>query len=100
MPGTRGAAGGARRLGTCRKSTQATPPTPDAGVIRTGRVIGSVLVAVTTALVACLSAGAADARRAQAVSPVRVAAFFYPWWGTPASDSRWLHWGQRGMRPP
>ena len=30
----------------------------------------------------------------------RVSAFFYPWYGTPARDGRWLHWSQRGARPP
>ena len=35
-----------------------------------------------------------------AAAPRQVSIFFYPWWGTPAQDSHWLHWHQRGARPP
>jgi len=49
---------------------------------------------LTTALVlACaLAPGAAPA----AAKPVRVAAFFYPWYGTPAVDGDFRHWQPRG----
>jgi glycoprotein endo-alpha-1,2-mannosidase len=49
---------------------------------------------LTTALVfACvLAPGAAQA----AAKPVRVAAFFYPWYGTPAVDGDFRHWQPRG----
>jgi hypothetical protein len=30
----------------------------------------------------------------------RVAAFFYPWYGTPGVDGAYLHWGQNGLSPP
>jgi hypothetical protein len=30
----------------------------------------------------------------------RVAIFFYPWYGTPAVDGGWWHWGQNGHAPP
>ena len=26
--------------------------------------------------------------------------FYYPWWGTPQQDGRYLHWNQRGHLPP
>ena len=29
-----------------------------------------------------------------------VAIFYYAWYGTPARDGAWLHWGQGGSRPP
>lgn len=29
-----------------------------------------------------------------------VAAFFYPWYGTPSWDGSWQHWGQDGRQPP
>ena len=30
----------------------------------------------------------------------RVGIFYYPWFGTPQQDGRYLHWTQGGMRPP
>jgi glycoprotein endo-alpha-1,2-mannosidase len=30
----------------------------------------------------------------------RVAAFYYPWYGTAAKDGSYAHWGQDGHRPP
>ncbi|MBN2555176.1 MAG: hypothetical protein JXA97_04485 [Anaerolineales bacterium] len=30
----------------------------------------------------------------------RVAAFYYPWYGTPAFDGGWIHWDQSGYQPP
>ncbi len=30
----------------------------------------------------------------------RVAAFYYPWYGTPQLDDQWVHWGQNGHLPP
>ena len=30
----------------------------------------------------------------------RVAIFYYPWYGTPASDGDWQHWNQNGHQPP
>jgi glycoprotein endo-alpha-1,2-mannosidase len=29
-----------------------------------------------------------------------VAIFYYPWYGTPATDGGWSHWGQNAHRPP
>jgi hypothetical protein len=29
-----------------------------------------------------------------------VAVFYYPWYGTPASDGAWRHWEQNGHHPP
>jgi glycoprotein endo-alpha-1,2-mannosidase len=33
-------------------------------------------------------------------SPVSSAIFYYPWYGTPAHDGRYLHWAQHGATPP
>ncbi len=30
----------------------------------------------------------------------RVAAFYYPWYGTPQTDGKWIHWNQNGHTPP
>src|SRR5512135_328465 len=30
----------------------------------------------------------------------RVAAFYYPWYGTPQLDGKWIHWTQNGHQPP
>lgn len=30
----------------------------------------------------------------------RVAAFYYPWYGNPDSDRRWVHWEEVGFDPP
>ena len=29
-----------------------------------------------------------------------IAAFYYPWYGAPATDGTWLHWQQAGHTPP
>jgi len=50
---------------------------------------------VAACVLAAAAAGAAGAEPRPLVS-----AFFYPWYGTPASDGRWIHWGQNAMRPP
>lgn len=33
-------------------------------------------------------------------SPPLIAAFYYPWYGAPATDGGWLHWQQFGHAPP
>jgi glycoprotein endo-alpha-1,2-mannosidase len=33
-------------------------------------------------------------------APVRVTAFYYPWYGTSTADGRYQHWGQDGHAPP
>ena len=50
------------------------------------------LVLIALALV--VPGSAASAREAH------VAIFYYPWYGTPARDGAFIHWGQRGFRPP
>ena len=30
----------------------------------------------------------------------RVAAFYYPWYGNPEMDSKWIHWEEGGKNPP
>jgi len=30
----------------------------------------------------------------------RVAAFYYPWYGNPEKDSKWIHWEEGGKNPP
>jgi hypothetical protein len=37
---------------------------------------------------------------ATAQASVRVSAFYYPWYGTPARDGVFQHWAQRGHTPP
>jgi glycoprotein endo-alpha-1,2-mannosidase len=37
---------------------------------------------------------------ANAAADNRVAAFYYPWYGTTATDGRYEHWGQDGHQPP
>src|SRR5580765_4070761 len=37
---------------------------------------------------------------ASALADVRVSAFYYPWYGTPATDGAYQHWGQRSHNPP
>ncbi len=39
-------------------------------------------------------------RRPAPPSAGSVAAFFYPWYGTPSRDGAWQHWGQGGRQPP
>jgi hypothetical protein len=49
-----------------------------------------LLLCVLVALLAPAAAGATD----------RVAAFYYPWYGTPGADGAFAHWQQRGHAPP
>jgi len=30
----------------------------------------------------------------------RIAAFYYPWYGSPQVDGEWIHWDEGGFRPP
>lgn len=46
-------------------------------------------------VLAVLFVGPAGAR-----AGVRVSAFYYPWYGTPAVDGLYRHWSQRGHVPP
>jgi glycoprotein endo-alpha-1,2-mannosidase len=50
----------------------------------------TLLLGLAIALLAPASAPAAN----------RVAAFYYPWYSTPAKDGSYRHWGQAGHRPP
>ncbi|HEU0318454.1 MAG TPA: hypothetical protein VFR49_14050, partial [Solirubrobacteraceae bacterium] len=49
---------------------------------------------VLFALVALVTSGTARA------GSIRVSAFYYPWYGTPALDGAWEHWSQNGHNPP
>src|SRR5690242_14843470 len=35
-----------------------------------------------------------------AVPSYKVAAFYYPWYGNPTTDSQWTHWTQNNHVPP
>jgi glycoprotein endo-alpha-1,2-mannosidase len=49
---------------------------------------------------ACLALAAPAVASAGAPTKTRVAAFFYPWYGTPGIDGAYVHWGQNGLTPP
>jgi hypothetical protein len=51
-------------------------------------------------LLACIALAAPGAAAAGAPTRARVAAFFYPWYGTPLLDGAYHHWGQNGLSPP
>jgi hypothetical protein len=51
-------------------------------------------------LLAALIPAAEGSIAAEGAAPVRVAIFYYPWYGTPALDGAYQHWQQRGYRPP
>jgi glycoprotein endo-alpha-1,2-mannosidase len=51
-------------------------------------------IVLVCALLALVSPAAASAGR------VRVSAFYYPWYGTPALDGAYQHWSQNGHTPP
>ena len=53
---------------------------------------------VVRTLLAC--AVAALLLPAAALASPRVSIFYYPWYGTPARDGAYLHWGQGGHVPP
>jgi hypothetical protein len=51
-------------------------------------------------LLAVLIPAAGGSVGAEGAAPVRVAIFYYPWYGTPGLDGAYEHWQQRGYRPP
>ena len=55
--------------------------------------MGRALVTLVAAALLAGPATAGDARRVSAI-------FYYPWYGTPASDGAWRHWQQNGGAPP
>ena len=57
-------------------------------------------VSFTLLLLASSPASLPAAASAGAPTSPRVAAFFYPWYGTPAVDGAYVHWGQNGLTPP
>ena len=57
--------------------------------------------AFIAAVAALASAGVAGGAPRPADRPApQVAIFYYAWYGTPAADGAWLHWGQGGSTPP
>jgi glycoprotein endo-alpha-1,2-mannosidase len=68
----------------------AAPTETPARLLRVRRLVIVLLLACV------LVPAASDAKRA----PGRVAIFFYPWYGTPALDGAFQHWGERGSSPP
>ena len=51
-------------------------------------------------LLAVMLPAAGGSLDAEGAASVRVAIFYYPWYGTPAHDGAFQHWQQRGYRPP
>jgi glycoprotein endo-alpha-1,2-mannosidase len=59
---------------------------------------GAAFIAAVAALA---SAGVAGGAPTPVERPrPQVAIFYYAWYGTPATDGAWLHWGQGGNTPP
>ncbi len=54
---------------------------------------------IARSLIVCLLAALSFPVIAFAASPT-VAAFYYPWYGTPARDGMWIHWNQNSHSPP
>jgi hypothetical protein len=65
------------------------------------RVLSAVVAAAVSATVLVVGQGSARLFDGAGLSPSpRVGIFFYPWYGTPARDGGYEHWGQRGLAPP
>lgn len=58
----------------------------------------AAIIGTAATLVWAGGAGASP-RPAERPTP-QVAIFYYTWYGTPAADGAWLHWGQGGNAPP
>lgn len=56
------------------------------------------LVIVLLASLALCAGVVVDAQPAGQATDVAI--FYYTWWGTPARDGAWQHWGQAGAAPP
>jgi glycoprotein endo-alpha-1,2-mannosidase len=54
---------------------------------------------VARSLIVCLLAALSLPAIALAAGPT-VAAFYYPWYGTPTRDGMWIHWNQNNHVPP
>ena len=57
------------------------------------RLLSLTLLALAALVLPGVAGAAAPAK-------TRVAAFFYPWYGTPGVDGAYVHWGQNGLTPP
>jgi hypothetical protein len=55
---------------------------------------------LTILLVLALLPAAGGSLAAGGAAPARTAVFYYPWYGTPERDGVYVHWQQRGFRPP
>ena len=56
---------------------------------------------ITAAASALVAAGVGSGAPTPLDPPVpQVAIFYYAWYGTPAVDGAWLHWGQGDNAPP
>jgi glycoprotein endo-alpha-1,2-mannosidase len=65
------------------------------------RFLSLLALALVLPLQAAAGPGASShAAAAQSLSASRVAIFYYPWWGNPARDGRYLHWNADGHLPP
>ncbi len=68
-----------------------------AGLVRVAAVLAATAGAAAL-VVASVGARPID-EASKRLSP-RVGIFFYPWYGTPARDGSYEHWGQHGVLPP
>ena len=59
-----------------------------------------MLSAATVGAVVLAAYGAAGTIHVDAPRTAEVAIFYYAWYGTPTRDGAYVHWGQRGYRPP
>jgi len=68
-----------------------------AGLVRALSVLAGAIV---MAALAVTTVGARPVGGTGGTPSSRVAIFFYPWWGTPARDGSYQHWGQHESDPP
>jgi len=68
-----------------------------AGLVRALSVLAGVVAIAALAVTTVAARPVGEQGRAPMS---RVAIFFYPWYGTPAHDGSYQHWGQNGAEPP
>lgn len=57
-------------------------------------------IALAAAVVGIAASLATAVEARPTAEGAEVAIFYYTWWGTPAQDGAWQHWGQAGATPP
>src|SRR5665811_1505413 len=89
-------------VSACSSATTAETSAPTAtSPITTTQAVTSTAVVTTSARPTTSAEPTTTLLAVEGPDPSpRIVAFYYPWYGTPDFDGRWVHWNQAGAHPP